>query len=100
MLILSGNLSFLNYLTIIPALACFDDTALIWRLVFPSHVRHEAAEAYQSEGERLQQPLRRPFPTDSDNDGKSAGQNAHNTSAHDPSIRKTPKRVFSAWLSS
>jgi hypothetical protein len=27
-LILSGNLSFLNWLTIVPALACFDDTAL------------------------------------------------------------------------
>ena len=29
-LIGSGNLSFLNYLTIIPALACFDDAALMW----------------------------------------------------------------------
>ena len=28
-LILSGNLSFLNWLTIVPALACFDDTALV-----------------------------------------------------------------------
>jgi len=31
-LILSGNLSFLNWLTIVPALACFDDSALM-RLV-------------------------------------------------------------------
>ena len=31
-LIGSGNLSFLNYLTIIPALACFDDAALMWLL--------------------------------------------------------------------
>ncbi len=31
-LILSGNLSFLNWLTIVPAIACFDDTALL-RLV-------------------------------------------------------------------
>jgi hypothetical protein len=31
-LILSGNLSFLNWLTIVPALACFDDTAFL-RLV-------------------------------------------------------------------
>ena len=29
-LILSGNLSFLNWLTIVPALACFDDRALGW----------------------------------------------------------------------
>ena len=29
-LIGSGNLSFLNWLTIIPALACFDDAALMW----------------------------------------------------------------------
>lgn len=33
MLILSGNLSFLNWLTIVPALACFDDAA--WRRVLP-----------------------------------------------------------------
>ena len=32
-LILSGNLSFLNWLTIIPALACFDDT--FWSRVLP-----------------------------------------------------------------
>jgi hypothetical protein len=32
-LILSGNLSFLNYLTIIPALACFDDG--FWAKLFP-----------------------------------------------------------------
>lgn len=32
-LIFSGNLSFLNWLTIIPALACFDDT--FWRRVLP-----------------------------------------------------------------
>ncbi|MBV9008264.1 MAG: lipase maturation factor family protein [Verrucomicrobia bacterium] len=32
-LIISGNLSFLNYLTIIPFLACFDDS--FWRRVLP-----------------------------------------------------------------
>ena len=32
-LIVSGNLSFLNYVTIIPFLACFDDT--FWRRVLP-----------------------------------------------------------------
>jgi len=31
-LIASGNLSFLNWLTIVPALACFDDTAWAWLL--------------------------------------------------------------------
>ena len=30
MLIISGNLSFLNWLTILPALACFDDRSLAW----------------------------------------------------------------------
>ncbi len=29
-LIISGNLSFLNWLTIIPSLACFDDKSLAW----------------------------------------------------------------------
>jgi hypothetical protein len=35
-LIISGNLSFLNYLTIIPLLACFDDT--FWRRVLPQFI--------------------------------------------------------------
>ncbi|ELU02414.1 hypothetical protein CAPTEDRAFT_179420 [Capitella teleta] len=33
-IIISGNLSFLNWLTIIPSLACFDDHSLAW--LFPS----------------------------------------------------------------
>lgn len=36
-LILSGNLSFLNWLTIVPAIACFDDDAL--RMVLPKKLR-------------------------------------------------------------
>ena len=32
-LILSGNLSFLNWLTIVPALACFDDG--FWAKLLP-----------------------------------------------------------------
>ena len=42
-LIISGNLSFLNYVTIIPFLACFDDT--FWRRIAPAFLvggRHEA----------------------------------------------------------
>lgn len=35
-LILSGNLSFLNWLTIIPGLACFDDT--FWKKVLPQKI--------------------------------------------------------------
>jgi lipase maturation factor len=44
-LILSGNLSFLNWLTIIPALACLDDR--VWRQILPQMVvrRAEAAAA-------------------------------------------------------
>jgi hypothetical protein len=38
-LIASGNLSFLNWLTIVPALACFDDT--LWVRVFPKRRRAE-----------------------------------------------------------
>lgn len=36
-LIISGNLSFLNWLTIVPSLACFDDAAL--GFLFPSGPR-------------------------------------------------------------
>ena len=40
-LIASGNLSFLNWLTIVPALACFDDRAVAW--LFPRRFRERAA---------------------------------------------------------
>ena len=42
-LILSGNLSFLNYLTIVPMLACFDDSLL--RHVLPKVMVRRAEEA-------------------------------------------------------
>jgi hypothetical protein len=42
-LVLSGNLSFLNYLTIVPVLACFDDEWL--RRVLPRRLVARAAEA-------------------------------------------------------
>jgi hypothetical protein len=43
-LILSGNLSFLNWLTIVPALACFDDS--FWSRLFPvAFVRWAGAAA-------------------------------------------------------
>src|SRR5438552_9670865 len=44
-LIISGNLSFLNYLTIIPFLACFDDTLL--RRVLPKPLVRRAERAAQ-----------------------------------------------------
>jgi hypothetical protein len=54
MLILSGNLSFLNYLTIVPVLACFDDSLL--RRVLPRGIvaRAERAQA-EAEPSRGQQ---------------------------------------------
>jgi len=51
-LIISGNLSFLNYVTIIPFLACFDDTFL--RHVLPARlVRRAEQAAQQSEPSRI-----------------------------------------------
>jgi len=51
-LIISGNLSFLNYVTIIPFLACFDDTFL--RHVLPSWlVRRSERAARESEPSRI-----------------------------------------------
>ena len=51
-LIISGNLSFLNYVTIIPFLACFDDTFL--RRVLPkSLVRRAERAARESEPSRI-----------------------------------------------
>jgi hypothetical protein len=42
-LIISGNLSFLNWLTIVPALACFDDA--VWSRVLPPRIRLRAHKA-------------------------------------------------------
>jgi hypothetical protein len=44
-LIAGGNLSFLNWLTIVPALACFDDECLAWVLPHAVVRRAEAADA-------------------------------------------------------
>jgi hypothetical protein len=43
LLIVSGNLSFLNYLTIIPFLACIDDT--LWRRILPAALVRRAERA-------------------------------------------------------
>ena len=45
-IILSGNLSFLNWLTIVPALACFDDS--FWRKLLPRKLVHTADVAAAS----------------------------------------------------
>jgi hypothetical protein len=45
-LIISGNLSFLNYVTIIPFLACFDDT--FWRKILPNALVRRAQAAQPS----------------------------------------------------
>jgi hypothetical protein len=42
-LIISGNLSFFNWLTILPALACFDDR--FWRTILPTFLSGRAVEA-------------------------------------------------------
>ena len=42
-LIASGNLSFLNWLTIIPALACFDDG--FWARILPKRLVRRAEDA-------------------------------------------------------
>ncbi len=42
-LIVSGNLSFFNWLTILPALACFDDR--FWRWLMPTWLKSTAMEA-------------------------------------------------------
>jgi hypothetical protein len=55
-LLISGNLSFLNYVTIIPFLACFDDTFL--RRILPNVVVQRAEQAAQrSKPSRVQNGL-------------------------------------------
>jgi hypothetical protein len=54
-LILSGNLAYLNWLTVVPILACFDDR--VWRHLVPRRLaeaaRRAAAEAVSSRGQRV-----------------------------------------------
>jgi hypothetical protein len=45
-IMISGNLSFLNWLTVIPALACLDDT--FWRRVLPRRLVSKAETARQN----------------------------------------------------
>src|SRR5437588_6678116 len=51
-LIISGNLSFLNYVTIIPLLACFDDT-LLGRILPKVLVRRAGRCAEESQPSRI-----------------------------------------------
>jgi Lipase maturation factor len=52
MLILSGNLSFLNYLTIVPAIACFDDS------FFSKFVTNQYYQKWNSTARHTRQPGR------------------------------------------
>lgn len=45
MLIVSGNLSFLNWLTILPVILCFDDKSLAW--MFTTGLRQRVVELQQ-----------------------------------------------------
>jgi hypothetical protein len=55
-LITSGNLSFLNWLTIVPALACFDDS--FWRRVLPRFLTRRAEAAAVDERVKRDKPMR------------------------------------------
>src|SRR5204862_1352948 len=59
-LIISGNLSFLNYLTIIPFLACFDDSFL-GRFLLPSIVRRAQLAAQNSLTTRVNNDISNAF---------------------------------------
>ncbi|XP_055892157.1 lipase maturation factor 1-like [Biomphalaria glabrata] len=54
-LIISGNLSFLNWLTILPSLACFDDASLSW--MFSQRVKSKAIKHNLEIGKTTKTPL-------------------------------------------
>ena len=54
-LILSGNLSFLNWLTILPAIFCFDDRSLQW--LFSSSSRNRVIRLQQEDKAGAARPL-------------------------------------------
>ena len=51
-LILSGNLSFLNWLTILPAIFCFDDGSLRWLFSQNTIQRVNEVQKWGEKGER------------------------------------------------
>lgn len=53
-LIVSGNLSFLNWLTILPAIYCFDDLSLRW--LFSLRTRQRVIEIQQEDKDGVQRP--------------------------------------------
>lgn len=55
LIIISGNLSFLNWLTIIPSLACFDDNSISWMFTNTSKNKAQNLQMEQ-EKVRKQQP--------------------------------------------
>ncbi|XP_073774104.1 lipase maturation factor 1 isoform X2 [Danio rerio] len=55
-LIISGNLSFLNWLTIVPSLACFDDSALAFLFRRSGNVRQTLLKIQTEEAEGLKTP--------------------------------------------
>lgn len=54
-LILSGNLSFLNWLTILPAIFCFDDLSLKW--LFSSQTQKRVMQLQQQDKRGVVRPL-------------------------------------------
>ncbi|XP_056325996.1 lipase maturation factor 1 [Danio aesculapii] len=55
-LIISGNLSFLNWLTIVPSLACFDDSALAFLFRRSGNARQTLLKIQTEEAEGLKTP--------------------------------------------
>ncbi|RXN31295.1 lipase maturation factor 1 [Labeo rohita] len=55
-LIISGNLSFLNWLTIVPSLACFDDAALVFLFRRSGRVRQTLLQIQTEEASGLKPP--------------------------------------------
>ncbi len=55
MLILSGNLSFLNWLTILSAIFCFDDLSLQW--LFSAATKEKVVQLQQEAKKETAKPL-------------------------------------------
>jgi hypothetical protein len=92
-LILSGNLSFLNWLTIVPALACFDDSFL--RRLLPKwivrHALRAAESARAADASERRSPTRR---VDSSRQERAGSE----TGAPGRATRWTPQQVTACAL--
>ena len=107
MLIVSGNLAFVNHITLVPLMACFDDRSLAWLFPRPSRQRVAANQCAALGSAHEAAPVPAPPPAESSADDTSRNQQSTPTPSSSSSSfllsrlvrRLRPRRRTSAeWV--